>query len=170
MEFTAYLTQIGKSESNSTYAYVGTNGYLGKYQLGNQALISLGYLVDTATEVADLDVDTNWIGKRGAESKAVFLADANIQEYVAQEYTRFNYSAMVANGCLTADLTHDAIGGMLAVAHKLEATGAFRWRTQGAGELTGLWTTEYETGNRYYQQGRYAITVLAPRLALIIGG
>ena len=88
------------------------------------------------------------------------------------EYTQRNYTAMVKNGAVTADMPPEEVGGMLSVAHLLgpnkgtpNRPGALGWR-QGLGGADAIGTT----GDQYFNNGKYAVAVLAPKLSAINAG
>jgi len=161
-QMTAYNAQIGKSESGGDYTAVNTLGYVGKYQMGYKALQDLGYVKKSVTSNAQLNNPNSWTGKDGIDSSDKFLASPDIQESAMGDYTKRNYNAMVANGAITADMPPEDVGGMLATAHLLGAGGANSWRN-GAGGADAYGTT----GSTYFQKGKYAISVLAPKVATI---
>jgi hypothetical protein len=81
------------------------------------------------------------------------------------EYTQRNYTAMVKNGAVTADMPPEEVGGMLATSHLLGAGGAKNWRNgQGGADAFGT------TGSSYFQKGKYAIAVLAPQVPAVKAG
>jgi hypothetical protein len=164
-QVTAYLAQIGKSESGGNYAAVNTLGYVGKYQFGYQALIDGGYVKSSVTSLAQLDNPNSWTGKDGVTDKSAWLNNSNVQEKAMQEYTQRNYTAMVKNGAITADMPPEEVGGMLATSHLLGAGGAKNWRS-GSGGADAFGTT----GDTYFNQGKYAVSVLAPKLPAVNAG
>ena len=159
---TAYLAQVGKSESGGDYTAVNTLGYVGKYQMGYKALQDLGYVKKSVTSNAQLNNPNSWTGQDGIDSSDKFLASPDIQESAMADYTKRNYNAMVANGAISSDMVPEEVGGMLSTAHLLGATGAKNWRS-GAGGADAYGTT----GDTYFQKGKYAISVLAPKVATI---
>jgi len=165
VQFTAYLAQLGKSSSaRSTpdtpgnYSYVNTSnwavgsprGYIGKYQFSESVLTLQGYIIGDATD------PSNWTGKDGITSIETFVANAIVQEKIAQAYTQDNYDALALSGTITADMSPDLVAGMLAVAHLLGADLAKEWRNTGNGvDAYGI------TGNQWMQIGKYAVSILA---------
>jgi hypothetical protein len=168
----AYMAQIGKSESGGDYTAVNRLGYVGKYQFGYQALIDGGYVKSSVTSLAQLDNPNSWTGKDGITDKNTWLNNPSVQESAMLEYTQRNYSAMVNNGAITADMPPEEVGGMLSVAHLLgpnkgtsDRPGALGWR-QGLGGSDANGTT----GDSYFQKGKYAVSVLAPKIDAIDAG
>jgi hypothetical protein len=69
---------------------------------------------------------------------------------------------MVQRGAITKEMKPEEVAGMLAVSHLLGAGGANSWRKgQGGADAYGT------TGDKYFQNGKYAVAVLAPKLATI---
>ena len=168
----AYMAQIGKSESGGDYTAVNRLGYAGKYQFGYQALIDGGYVKSSVTSLAQLDNPNSWTGKDGITDKSTWLSNGSVQESAMLEYTQRNYSAMVKNGAITADMPPEEVGGMLSVAHLLgpnkgtpDRPGALGWR-QGFGGADANGTT----GDNYFQKGKYAVSILAPKIDAIDAG
>jgi hypothetical protein len=171
-QMTAYLAQIGKSESGGNYAAVNQLGYVGKYQFGYQALIGAGYVKSSVTSLAQLDNPNSWTGKDGITDKSAWLSNGSVQESAMLEYTKGNYTSMIANGAITADMPPEEVGGMLSVAHLLGPNkgtptrpGALGWR-QGLGGADANGTT----GDTYFQKGKFAVSVLAPQVAAVKAG
>ena len=169
---TAYLAQVGKSESGGNYAAVNQLGYVGKYQFGYQALIDGGYVKSSVTSLAQLDNPNSWTGKDGVTDKSAWLNNPSVQESAMVEYTQRNYTAMVKNGAVTADMPPEEVGGMLSVAHLLgpnkgtpNRPGALGWR-QGLGGADANGTT----GDTYFQKGKFAVSVLAPQVPAVAAG
>ena len=164
-QMTAYLAQIGKSESGGNYNTTNQLGYVGKYQMGYQALIDQGYVKSSVTSNAQLDNPNSWVGKDGITDKTAWLGNGSVQESAMMSYTQTNYTAMVKNGAITADMPPEDVGGMLAASHLLGAGGANTWRKGGGGaDANGT------TGDTYFQKGKFAISVLAPQVAAVKAG
>lgn len=164
-QLTAYLAQIGKSESSTDYQAVNSIGYLGKYQMGYQALIDEGYVKSSVTSNGQMTNPNSWTGKDGITSKGDFLTNETIQESAMVGYTKKNYTRMLDNGAITQDTTKEEVGGMLAVSHLLGAGGANTWRKTGGGvDANGT------SGNEYFQKGKYAVQVLSPQIPAVQAG
>ena len=157
-EVTAYKAQIGKSESSGKYDAVNEIGYVGKYQQGFQSLQDSGHVKSSVTSNAQLENPNSWVGKDGVSSRADFLNNETVQEDIMDKYTQRNYNAMVKNGAITKDMSKADVGGMLATAHLLGATGAKNWREGLGGE-----DANGTTGDQYFQKGKFATTVLATK-------
>jgi uncharacterized protein YaiE (UPF0345 family) len=164
-QMTAYLAQIGKSESGGNYNTTNQLGYVGKYQMGYQALIDQGYVKSSVTSNAQLDNPNSWTGKDGIADKSSWLGNGSVQESAMMSYTQNNYTAMIKNGAITADMPPEDVGGMLAASHLLGAGGANTWRKGGGGaDANGT------TGDTYFQKGKFAISVLAPQVSAVKAG
>jgi hypothetical protein len=159
-QLTAYYAQIGKSESGGNYSAVNTIGYVGKYQFGYQALVTLGYLKSSCKSNAQMNNPNSWVGKNGMDSLSTFLNSPNEQETAICAYTTGNYTAMCRIGAVTSDQSPEDVAGMLAVAHLLGPGGAKNYRNgQSGADQYGT------TGDAYFQKGKYAVAVLAPQVA-----
>ena len=164
-QMTAYLAQIGKSESGGNYDTTNQLGYVGKYQFGYQALIDQGYVKSSVTSNAQLSNPNSWTGKDGITDRSAWLSNGSVQESAMLTYTQTNYTRMVSNGAITADMPPEDVGGMLAASHLLGAGGANTWRKGGGGaDANGT------TGDTYFQKGKFAISVLAPQVAAVKAG
>lgn len=165
-QLTAYYTQIGKSESGGNYQIVNSIGFVGKYQFGYAALIDLGYVSKACTKNSQLSTNPNvWTGKDGIRSLDEFLNNPTVQEQAMCEYTKRNYNTMVRIGAITKEMPPEEAAGMMAVSHLLGAGGAKKWRNgEGGSDAYGT------TGDTYFQKGKYAVTVLAPKLPTVNAG
>jgi hypothetical protein len=80
-------------------------------------------------------------------------------------YTKSNYTTMVKNGAITANMPPEDVAGMLSASHLLGATGASNWRKGGGGaDANGT------TGNDYFQRGKFAVQVLAIQVPAVNAG
>jgi hypothetical protein len=161
----AYLAQLGKSESGGNYSAENSLGFIGKYQFGHKALIDGGYVRSDVTSNAQLNNPGVWTGKDGITSKDGWLNNQSVQEKAVIQFTNNNYKAMLSSGAITADMPPEEVGGMLSVSHLLGANGATKWRGGGGGaDANGT------TGDTYFQKGKYAVSVLAPKVPNINAG
>ena len=164
-QLTALYAQIGKSESGGDYTITNSRGYLGKYQVGYQAMIDQGYIKSTVTSNDQMNNPNSWTGKDGITSKTDFLSNPTVQESAMESITKTNYSRLVSSGAITADMPPENVGGMLSVAHLLGAGGANTWRKGGGGaDANGT------TGDDYFQRGKYAVGQLGPKMPAINAG
>ena len=164
-QMTAYLAQIGASESRvGTTKGVGNgkSGYECQNELG---FIGKGYVKSSVTSNAQLSNPNSWTGKDGITDRTSWLGNGSVQESAMLTYTQTNYTRMVSNGAITADMPPEDVGGMLAASHLLGAGGANTWRKGGGGaDANGT------TGDTYFQKGKFAISVLAPQVAAVKAG
>lgn len=161
-QLTALFAQMGKSESNETYN-ITKGQYNGKYMIGIAALKDLGYIGSHVETAEQLKIESNWIkGGDKPGSQQAFLNSEKIQEKAMFEMTTLNYKYMSANGAISKDTSPEEVAGLLSTAHLLGAGGANKWRKTGDGaDANGT------TGGDYFQRGKYAYTVLAPKVALL---
>jgi hypothetical protein len=172
-QMTAYCAQTAKTASGgalgfdktkfaSEYAVVNTAGSVGKYQFSHQALKDLGYLTSDCSDNEQMTNSNKWKGKNGIDSLDAFLktsAGQAEQETAIGEHTLRNYTAMCKSGAITKEMKPEEVAGMLSVSHQLGATGASLWRKGQGGADTN--------NDKYFQNGKYAVTILAPKLETI---
>lgn len=164
-EMTALFAQTGFSESGGDYTKQNSIGYVGKYQFGRLALIDAGYVKSSCTSNAQLNNPNSWTGKNGISSIDDWKSNGSTQESAMCDIICRNYSQMVKSGAITADMSNEEVAGMLSVAHLLGAGGANTWRKGGGGaDANGT------TGDDYFQRGKYAVAVLAPKVPAIQQG
>ncbi len=77
-DYEAFLSALGLRESSGRYDVENPWGYLGKYQMGEAALIDAGYYLQDGT--AKNDWKGIWTGKDGVWSKEDFLSSPWAQE------------------------------------------------------------------------------------------
>lgn len=164
-QLTAYFAQIGKSESGGNYAAVNSIGYVGKYQFGYPALVDAGYVKSSCKSNAQLRNPNNWTGKNGIDSLDAWLNSPAEQESAMCSYTQRNYTTMCKIGAVTQDQTPEDVAGMLAVSHLLGPGGAKQYR-QGQNSADAYGTT----GATYFNKGKYAVAVLAPKVPAVNAG
>ena len=164
-QLTAYFAQIGKSESGGKYNTVNSIGFAGKYQFGFGALVDGGYAKTSVNSNAQLRNPNSWTGKNGIDSLEAWLNNGAEQEAAMCAYTKRNYSTMCRIGALTQDQPPEDVAGMLAVSHLLGPGGAKKFRNGASG------ADQYgTTGATYFNKGKYAVAVLAPKLPTIDAG
>ena len=151
--YAEYLKAIGLRESNGNYNAVNSIGYLGKYQFGELALITLGYYTKDGTGKLDF-LSEFFTGKDGIQSKQDFLSSPAVQEKVMKANLAFNFNVLKYLG----DLDYDGqvingiritVSGMLAGSHLVGAGGLSKFLNSGgvsaAGDQFGTTATEYVT-------------------------
>lgn len=161
-QMTAYFATIGKSESGGKYDIVNSIGFVGKYQFGYPALQDGGYVKKSCGSNAQMRNPNNWIGKDGIDSLDKFLATPSVQESAMCAYTRRNYKTLCNIKTVSTQSTAEEVAGLLAVSHLLGAGGAKAW--WGGSTKTDQYGT---TGDNYFAKGKYAVAVLAPKMATL---
>jgi hypothetical protein len=161
-QMTAYFAQIGKSESGGNYQAVNTIGYVGKYQFGYPALIDGGYAKSSVKSNRQLTNPNSWTGKDGIESLEDWLNNPDVQEAAMCAYTKRNYKTMCRIGAISSEQAPEDVAGMLAVSHLLGPGGAKKYRN-GESQSDAYGTT----GSAYFNKGKYAVAVLAPKIPAI---
>jgi len=86
--FEDFLTALAQKESSRRYDIENYSGYLGKYQVGEYALIDAGYYLHDGTgarknaegKYVDNDWIGHWTGRKGVKSKVDFLSAPEAQE------------------------------------------------------------------------------------------
>lgn len=108
ISYQAFLDDLAKSESGGRYDVENSGHYLGKYQMGEAALIDLGYFQST-DNIFDNNYIGKWTGKNGVTSKNAFLKNPKAQEDAVREYMKVlwgylksnnstNYNGKIING------------------------------------------------------------------------
>jgi hypothetical protein len=155
-ELTCLKAQIANTESGFKYDIINSIGFVGKYQFGYPALIDRGLVSSTCHSNSQLRTPSNWTGKSGIRSLDDFLGNITVQEQAMNDLLTANLGALIRIGVLTTESPPDDVAGKLAVSHLLGAGGCHQWASgHGGADQYGT------TGWMYYNNGRYAITVLA---------
>lgn len=157
----ALAVQIGYSESGNNYQAENSIGYIGKYQMGAQALVDMGYIKRSAWEELKtnkkvLNDENSWTGRDGIKSKEDFLYSPSVQEDTYRRYLEANLSTGLRTGYISRNDDPATIGGKLAAASLLGVGGAKKWLETGSGQ-----DAFGTTGSTYYNRGRYAILYLS---------
>jgi len=92
-KYNSYFNKLAEKESGGRYNVVNRYGYLGKYQMGEMALIQAGlYKKDRK------NINNKWDGEWTDKAKEFkvynkddFLLNKEIQEYAVREYTKENW-------------------------------------------------------------------------------
>lgn len=119
--YDAFLEAVGARESSGDYKIVNSIGFLGKYQMGEAALIDSDYYKKDGT--AKNDWKDEWTGKDGVNSKADFLDSPKAQENAIRTYMDVQWKYITnmgldkAVGKTLSDGTTLTQSGMLAGAH-----------------------------------------------------
>ena len=91
------LLDLSKSESSRRYDIVNPYGYLGKYQMGEGALIDCGYYTQDG-KINNTFLDSYWTGKDGVKSKQDFLNNHQAQENAIRDYMRIQWGYILVHG------------------------------------------------------------------------
>ena len=126
-----YYTRLSALESTNDPKSVNSRGYIGRYQMGADALVDTGYLKKEAAGKGNKAIDdaTMWTGKNNIRSKEEFLANEKEQEAAVRAYTELNRTHLTNNkiGDLTVIAAAEALGintdSLLASSHLLGAEG-----------------------------------------------
>ncbi|MBK8869465.1 MAG: hypothetical protein IPN19_00055 [Elusimicrobia bacterium] len=86
-----YFDALGRRESDGHYDAVNQYGYLGKYQMGESALIGAGYYKSDGKDDRKY-ADKNWTGKDGVHSRADYLANKEAQDNAVKKLTENNWN------------------------------------------------------------------------------
>ena len=92
--YSEFLNRLGARESGGNYQAVNKYGYLGKYQMGELALVDTGYYTSDGTK--NNDWSGTWTGKDGINSKDDFLNSEQAQEnairlYIDRQWSYITY-------------------------------------------------------------------------------
>jgi hypothetical protein len=157
----AMMAELGYFESKFDYAYVSSDGTrIGKYAVDAPYLVNMGYIKsDAIKQYGDkaLSNKNSWTGRDGIESQDDFITSHNTQDNIQYKEFTDNYAALIANGGIKADDDVCTASGMMFVAHQMRSVDiAKNWRDKG-----NIKDTLGRDGAVYYNQGRYAIDILA---------
>lgn len=90
--------RMGILESNGNYAIVNSFGYLGKYQMGECALIDAGFYTHDDSGCSRQDWAGSWTGAFGVDSVDSYLETAEAQDYAFHRFTAGNWATIQARG------------------------------------------------------------------------
>ncbi len=91
-----FFEMLGQRESSGNYMAVEKRyGYLGKYQMGEAALIDCGYYKRDG-KINNVFSDKFWTGKDGVRSKQEFLDSHQAQENAIREYMKVQWRYILA--------------------------------------------------------------------------
>jgi hypothetical protein len=166
----ALYTQLALRESSLRYNVAGgrtesgtpTGNFLGKYQMGAEALADADYIDKKrlATDYKDRKTyavrdDSVWTGKNGIKSKTDYLNNPAAQEDAMHKFTQKQYKTLTDNGVIRPSDSPEEVMGKLTTAHLLGTDGAtnlFRNGVDGQ-DANKTW------GKSYYELGRHAANV-----------
>ena len=166
----ALFAQLALRESSLRYNIAGgrtragvyTGNFLGKYQMGAEALAGTGFIDEKRLQTdykgrptyAVRD-DSVWLGKNGVNSKTDFLNNGAAQEAAMYSFTKTQYTELVKNGTIKSGDSPEEVMGKLTTAHLLgtgDATKLFKTGVD-SNDANGTW------GKSYYELGRHAANV-----------
>jgi len=150
-QFQKYADAIAKRERGDNYSAQNAGGYLGRYQMGAQALADAGLINQEAlkgnrTQKQIFDDPNSWTIPGG---KAGFLRDKALQDRVFRDFTYRNYLNLKSKGLITSGTPAKDVAGLLAASHLLGVGGAIDLHNGIDGE-DGNGTT----ARSYYAIGR----------------
>ncbi|MCJ7597227.1 MAG: calcium-binding protein [Methyloceanibacter sp.] len=131
-----FLDALGQRESGGDYRAVNQFNYLGKYQMGEGALIDTGYYTPDGTSRNDWQ-PSHFNGKGGIDSKAEFLGSPAAQEAAIRAYMdkQWQYIASVQKyDGQSLGGVKITISGMLAGAH-LVGNGGVKTYLNSGGDI-----------------------------------
>jgi len=125
-----FLNKLGALESRGNYKAVNKDGFLGKYQMGEEALIDAGYYTKDGTKKNDWG--GTWTGKDGVTSKNDFLNNAQAQEnaihsYIDKQWSYITYYDLNFYIGDTINGTEITKSGLIAGAHLVGIGGLKRY-------------------------------------------
>ncbi len=147
-----FLEALGNRESGGDYSRVNRHGYLGKYQMGEKALIEAGFYVDDGSHANDWDGKwtTAAAGDVEVYSQTAFLNDPEAQELAVRRLAARNWDMIRAmhlhlyNGRNVGGVTL-TVSGMLAGAHLVGIGGLRKFILDGedVADGNGMRVTDY---------------------------
>ena len=132
-----FLTDLAARESGGNYQIQNQYGYLGKYQMGEAALIDAGYYVKDSTQKNDWS--GRWTGKDGVVSAAQFLNTPVAQEnairaYMDKQSAYIGYFGLDSYVGETVNGTVVTESGLLAGAHLMGVGGLRTYLSSGGAQ------------------------------------
>ncbi len=120
--YDAFFEALGQRESSGNYSAIQKRyGYLGKYQMGEAALIDCGYYKRDG-KITNSFLDQFWTGKDEVKSRQDFLDNHQAQENAIREYMKVQWRYIIAKDLdRFAGQTREGllftVSGLLAGAH-----------------------------------------------------
>ncbi len=117
-----FAEMIGLLESDGNYEVINPYGYLGKYQMGECALIDAGVYIPDETGCRSQDWSGAWTGVLGVHSLDDYMTTPDAQEYAFKAFTLANWENIKTRGLhhfvgQTVGGVHVSASGLLAGAH-----------------------------------------------------
>lgn len=92
-----FLNALGQRESGGKYSITNWAGYLGKYQVGEAALVDSGYFKSKGSPFDNKFAGT-WTGKNDVTGVKSFLNNPKAQEAAIRDYMQVQWRYLKANG------------------------------------------------------------------------
>ncbi len=125
-----YAAVLGKRESGNRYGITNPYGYVGRWQMGADALAENGY-VKRGTTNRGLNDPSAWTGKGDVHSVEEFKANkGGVQDREFAEYTNRHYAQLKSTGVIRDGMSQPDVAGWLAAAH-LKGVGGARALSRG---------------------------------------
>jgi Ca2+-binding RTX toxin-like protein len=146
-----FFDALGQRESSDNYSAENKFHYLGRYQMGEAALIDIG-MVNADSKPLNNDYSGGWTGLYGVNSKAEFLADPDAQDQAIHDYMDILFNQLKSKDALkyegqTLDGVHITMSGMLGGAHLVGAGAESKYFKAGGdvvpGDANGTQVIEY---------------------------
>lgn len=154
-QYKQYKEAIGLRESGGQYNKVNSIGYLGKYQMGAQALEDLGLLNPGASKLgSNKEVLSNPANWKNGMSQDRFLNDPNMQEAAMAKFTQMNFNRLQKGGQISVSTSMKDAAGLVAASH-LGGTGNAAKMAAGDNSFADQYGTKITD---YRELGRSAVT------------
>jgi len=116
------MDKIGQRESSSNYRAKNNKGFVGKYQFGYEALITLGYVKNLGNTSKNKDNNNlndkdNWLNKNGLKSLDDFYNNTQTQELIMFNNLQFWYNYLKNKEVLSNTDSPETVAGYLTAAH-----------------------------------------------------
>jgi len=155
------LKTLSQLESSNNPRAINSLGYIGKYQLGAQALEDLGYLKSGSYSKLKNKAVNNpemYTGKNGIANIEDYLSQEDMQDNIAQELLERNFKLLKRKGIDVENIPPEEIAGLLMESHVVGAGGASKRFKKGIDSEDAYGTK----GSKYYNKGVEAIESITP--------
>ena len=157
----ALMIQIGYAETFLNYSFTDSRyDLIGNYAVSEDLLKHYGYL----------NARGQWTGLDGVAMRADWLSNPGAQDKLMLKILQDIYAALVAQGVVTGANDICSVAGLISVAYSFRSqgidsmiSGAREWKIFGV-----LSNSRGSPGSEYFNQGRYAIDVLAEQAADVL--
>lgn len=141
-----YLNNVAESESASSGGYEAVNsktGYFGKYQMGRDALVDLGYASPNSPAG---NSNIIWTGKNGIKSYQDFFGNHAMQEQIYREYTAMNWGYMEGTRLNNGRSVAEMVGQRLPNGDVITQSGLLKGSQFGVGTLQNYFNSGMNCG------------------------